>query len=81
MSDANAFFASKELQAAMRGLYQGRWQYSHLPALFESPAHRDRVIFCDRCDGIIPMPASHCHECGAALVDVHRTAACSGAAS
>jgi heme-degrading monooxygenase HmoA len=75
VADANAFFASDEHQAAVRDLYRQRWQYSHFAALFETASHRDRVIFCDHCDGITTMPASECCGCGAALIDVHRTRA------
>jgi hypothetical protein len=52
VADANAYFESDQDQAAMRDLYRQRWQYSHLAALFEITSHRDRVIFCDHCDGI-----------------------------
>jgi heme-degrading monooxygenase HmoA len=75
VADANAFFASEQHQAAMRDLYRERWQYSHFAALFETTSHRDRVIFCDECDGITPMPASECRECGTVLIDAHGTVA------
>jgi heme-degrading monooxygenase HmoA len=69
--DANAFFASTEHQAAMRDLYRHRWQYSHFASLFETTALRERVIFCQDCDGITPMPAETCRGCGAPLVDAY----------
>ena len=75
VADADAFFASDEHQAAMIGLYRERWQYSHFAALFEITSHRDRLIFCDHCDGITPMPAAECRGCGTALIDAHVTMA------
>lgn len=74
VADAHAFFASDQHQAAMRELYRERWQYSHFAALFECSRHHDRVVFCDDCDAVIPMPAQTCSRCGAALMDIHMSA-------
>lgn len=71
VADAHAFFSSDRHQAAMRELYRERWQYSHFAALFESTKHHDRVIFCDECDAVTPLPAKSCSGCGAALMDIH----------
>lgn len=71
VADAQGFFASDRHQAVMQDLYRERWQYSHFAALFESTRHHDRVVFCDECDAITPMPATTCSGCGAALMDIH----------
>ncbi len=68
-ADAHAFFASAEHQAAMRALYRGRWQYSHFAGLWEVANPRQRVIFCQHCDGVTSVTERHCSGCGAELVD------------
>jgi len=73
-ADAHAFFSSDEHQAAMRELYRNRWQYSHFAALWETTAHRDRVIFCQVCDGVTPSTETHCNECGIELFDPYKSA-------
>lgn len=67
--EANAFFASDEHQSAMRELYRHRWQYSHFAGLWELTTPRQRVIFCQRCDGVTPATDGHCSGCGDALFD------------
>ena len=51
VEDAHAFFTSDGHQAAMRELFRQRWQYSHFAGLWEMSAPRQRVIFCQTCDG------------------------------
>jgi ribosomal protein L40E len=70
-ADARAWFESDHHQMAMRDLYRERWQYSHFAALFEGTRAHERVVFCDRCDAVTPMPAESCRGCGAALLDVY----------
>ena len=53
-ADAHAFFSSDVHQAAMRDLYAERWQYTHFAALWEMTTPRQRVIFCQQCDGVTP---------------------------
>ena len=72
--DAHAFFASAEHQAAMRGLFEHRWQYSHFAGLWECVTPRQRVIFCQDCDGVTPADAGTCSGCGSELFDPYRTA-------
>ena len=67
--DAHAFFASDRHQAAMRELYRGRWQYSHFAGLWEMNTPRERVIFCEHCDGVTPATAGNCSSCGHELAD------------
>jgi heme-degrading monooxygenase HmoA len=68
-ADAHAFFASDEHQAAMRELSEHRWQYSHFAGLWECATPRQRVIFCQKCEGITPATAGVCSGCGAELFD------------
>ena len=68
-ADANAFFSSDEHQAAMRELFQHRWQYSHFAGLWEVAAPRPRVIFCQQCDGVTPAGDGVCGGCGTELFD------------
>lgn len=70
-ADARAWFETDHHQKAMRDLYGERWQYSHFAALFEGTRHHDRVVFCEQCDAVTPMPAATCRGCNAPLVDVH----------
>ena len=68
-ADAHAFFASPEHQAAMQGLYRGRWQYSHFAGLWEVATPRQRVIFCQQCDGVTSVSERFCTGCGVELFD------------
>jgi heme-degrading monooxygenase HmoA len=69
LADAHAFFSSDEHQAAMRGLYRGRWQYTHFAGLWEMSAPRQRVVFCQVCDGVTPATEGVCVSCGTELFD------------
>ncbi len=69
VEDAHAFYASPAHQAAMQGLYEQRWQYSHFAGLWVMHTPRHRVIFCQQCDGVTPMPAGECVKCGTELRD------------
>jgi heme-degrading monooxygenase HmoA len=68
-ADAHAFFMREEHQAAMRELFEHRWQYSHFAALWELPTPRQRVIFCRSCDGVTPATDGVCGGCGTELFD------------
>jgi hypothetical protein len=68
-ADAHALFASDEHQLAMRELFRSRWQYSHFAALWEMTTPRQRVIFCQYCDGVIPVTDRKCSGCGTELFD------------
>jgi heme-degrading monooxygenase HmoA len=69
LADAHAFFASAEHQAAMGELYRNRWQYSHFAGLWEMASPRQRVIFCQQCDGVTSVTERFCSGCGVELVD------------
>ena len=69
VADAHAFFSSDDHQAAMRDLYRHRWQYSHFAALWEMTTPRQRVIFCQHCDGVTPATDGVCATCGTELLD------------
>ena len=73
-ADAHAFFASDEHQAAMRALFEHRWQYSHFAGLWECVTPRQRVIFCQHCEGVTPATAGTCDSCGAELFDPYAAA-------
>jgi heme-degrading monooxygenase HmoA len=68
-ADAHAFFSSDRHQAAMRDLYRERWQYTHFAALWEMTTPRQRVIFCQQCDGVTPATDGVCAGCGTELFD------------
>lgn len=72
--DARAFAARPEHRAAVRDLYQQRWQYSHFAAIWEvSPkANHRRVIFCSSCQTATPAAERRCAGCGAELLDPYR---------
>jgi heme-degrading monooxygenase HmoA len=69
VADAHAFFSSDAHQAAMRELFRHRWQYSHFAALWEMTTPRERVIFCQQCDGVTPTTERLCVGCGNELFD------------
>ena len=73
-ADARAFAATPEHRAAVRGLHDHRWQYSHFSAVWEMATNHGRVIFCDECDAITDASEQSCKGCGAALVDVYAAA-------
>jgi len=68
-ADAHAFFSSDEHQVAMRELFRQRWQYSHFAGLWETKQPRERVIFCQECDGVTPATHGSCTGCGMELFD------------
>lgn len=68
-ADAHAFFSGDDHQAAMRELFRHRWQYSHFAALWEMATPRQRVIFCQQCDGVTPATDLVCTGCGIGLFD------------
>jgi heme-degrading monooxygenase HmoA len=71
--DARAFAARPEHRAAVRGLYQQRWQHSHFAALWEMSGRHNRVIFCANCPAVIPAAEQRCSGCGAELPGAYRT--------
>jgi heme-degrading monooxygenase HmoA len=74
-ADALAFFACDAHQAAMRALYENRWQYTHFASLWECATPRERVVFCQACDGVTPATAGTCRGCGVELYDPYADAA------
>jgi len=69
IADAQAFAATTEHRAAVRDLYEHRWQYSHFAGLWEMTAPRARIIFCQECDGVTPASEGRCSGCGTELLD------------
>ena len=70
--DARAFAARPEHRAAVRDLYQQRWQYSHFAAIWEMTANHGRQFFCQCCPAVTPAPERRCGGCGAELLDAYR---------
>jgi heme-degrading monooxygenase HmoA len=68
-ADAHAFFASADHRAAMRTTFERRWNYTHFAGLWEASAPRQRLFFCQECDGVTPSTQTRCTECGASLFD------------
>jgi heme-degrading monooxygenase HmoA len=71
--DARAFAARPEHRAAVRHLYQQRWQHSHFAAIWEMSASHDRMIFCPDCPAVTRAARQQCSGCGAVLPDAYRT--------
>jgi heme-degrading monooxygenase HmoA len=69
VADAHAFFASDEHQAAMRMTFERRWNYTHFAGLWEVTVPRQRLFFCQACDGITPSSEPCCTGCGTPLLD------------
>ena len=55
--------------SAMRDLFVHRWQYGHFAGLWEMNTPRQRVIFCQQCDGVTPATNGVCVGCGTELFD------------
>jgi hypothetical protein len=72
-AEARAFAARPEHRAAVRGLYQQRWQHSHFAAIWEMTTNHDRMIFCPGCQAVTPASHRKCSGCGAELFDSYRT--------
>jgi heme-degrading monooxygenase HmoA len=62
--DARAFAARPEHRAAVRDLYQQRWQYSHFAGIWEMTSSHGRVIFCPFCQAVTPAAEQRCSGCG-----------------
>jgi heme-degrading monooxygenase HmoA len=69
VEDAHTFFAGPEHQAAMRKTFERRWNYTHFAGLWQASSPRQRLFFCQTCDGITPSTESHCTWCGSPLRD------------
>ena len=78
---ARAFAARPEHRAAVRDLYQQRWQYSHFAAIWEMTSSHDRVIFCPSCQAVTPAADQRCTGCGADLLDAYHAQPAPGAAT
>jgi heme-degrading monooxygenase HmoA len=70
--DARAFAARPEHRAAVRDLYQQRWQYSHFAAVWEMTTNHGREFFCPECQAVTPATEQRCSGCGAGLLDAYR---------
>jgi heme-degrading monooxygenase HmoA len=71
-ADATAFAARPEHRAAVRDLYQQRWQYSHFAAIWEMTTNQDRVIFCPDCPAVTPAAHQRCGGCDTELPDIYQ---------
>jgi heme-degrading monooxygenase HmoA len=71
-ADARAFAARPEHRAAVRDLYQQRWQYSHFAAIWEMTSNHDRVIFCPDCQAVTPAAHQRCSGCHTELPDIYQ---------
>ena len=65
------FANTPEHRAAVRNLYEHRWQYSHFSAIWEMTANHGRMIFCTECPSITPADQGACSGCGAELANVY----------
>jgi heme-degrading monooxygenase HmoA len=69
VEDAHAFFARPEHQATMRMTFDRRWNYTHFAGLWQMASPRQRLFFCQTCDGVTPSTESSCSSCGSPLPD------------
>jgi uncharacterized paraquat-inducible protein A len=69
VEDAHAFFATPAHQAAMRATFERRWNYTHSAGLWQVVTPRQRLFFCQACDGVTPSTEARCTGCGSALHD------------
>ena len=68
VEDAEAFARSPEHRAAVKGLYQQGWQYTHFSALWKLHHNHDRIAFC-ACGTATPVSAGRCSACDEPLFD------------
>jgi heme-degrading monooxygenase HmoA len=69
LDDAHAFFSSPEHQTAMRRTLERRWGYTHFTGLWQLASPRQRLIFCQSCDGVASAIDPTCPGCGSHLDD------------
>jgi heme-degrading monooxygenase HmoA len=69
IDDAHAFFGGAEHQSAMRTMFERPWNYTHFAGLWEVATPRQRLVFCQTCDGVTPSTQSSCTGCGAPFLD------------
>jgi heme-degrading monooxygenase HmoA len=69
VEDAHAFFARPEHQSAMRSTFERRWNYTHFAGLWQQADRRQRLFFCQSCDGVSSAGEPTCPGCGSALPD------------
>jgi heme-degrading monooxygenase HmoA len=81
VEDAHAFFARPEHQAAMRMTFERRWNYTHFAGLWQQASSRQRLFFCQACDGVTPSTEPSCTSCGAPLPDPYGASHVRAAAS
>ena len=53
----------------MRTTFQRRWNYTHFAGLWQVAGPKQRLFFCQTCDGITPSTESRCSQCDAPLPD------------
>ena len=63
-----------ELAKHQRELFLHRWQYTHFAGLWETTTPRQRVVFCQQCDGVTPATDGRCSGCGMELFDPYASA-------
>jgi heme-degrading monooxygenase HmoA len=64
VADAKAFANSAGHRVAVRGLYEGRWEYTHFSAIWELVSSHGRVVFCGACGGVARVLDNACSSCG-----------------
>jgi heme-degrading monooxygenase HmoA len=69
VEDAHAFFGSAEHRAAMRTTFERRWNYTHFAGLWTVAQSRQRLFFCQACDGVTASTEARCAGCGTPLLD------------
>jgi heme-degrading monooxygenase HmoA len=69
VEDAYAFFGTPEHQAAMHSTFEQRWNYTHFAGLWQVVVPRERLFFCQVCDGVTPSGQGRCDTCGTPLPD------------
>jgi heme-degrading monooxygenase HmoA len=69
IEEAHAFFGSPEHQAAMRTSFERRWNYTHFAGLWQIASTRQRLFFCQTCDGVTPSTDAFCTGCATPLTD------------
>jgi hypothetical protein len=66
------FTARPKHRAAVRDIYQQRWQYSHFAAIWELTSNHDQVIFCPDCQAVTSAAHQRCSGCDIELPDIYQ---------
>lgn len=70
VEDAESYKSGAVHRAAMAGMYETKFEYTHFAGLFSPVSARPREVYCERCGAEAHMPIDACPACGNEIADV-----------